>query len=44
LPENNLENLSSNVSVFFSLPMVSLSTLDLKDELPCPIEISPKIL
>jgi hypothetical protein len=39
-----MENLSSNISVFFSIPMVNLSTLDLKDELPCPIQITPSIL
>jgi hypothetical protein len=44
LPEETMENLSSNISVFFSIPMVNLSTLDLKDELPCPLEITPKVL
>ncbi|MBW7954842.1 hypothetical protein H3C61_03440 [Candidatus Gracilibacteria bacterium] len=43
LPEKNLDNLQKNLVVFFSLPMISISSLDFKDDLPCPLEITPKI-
>lgn len=43
IPDGNLENLNSNLWVFFSLPMVSLTSLENKDKLPCPLEITPKI-
>lgn len=43
LPENNLVDLNKNLSVFFSLPMVSLSDLESKDSFSCPLEITPKI-
>lgn len=42
-PEWKLDNLSQNIAVFFNIPMVSLSDLNLKDTLPCPIDIEPKL-
>lgn len=36
-------NLSQNIAVFFNIPMVSLTNLDEKDKLPCPIDIEPKL-
>lgn len=36
-------NLSQNIAVFFNIPMVSLTNLDKKETLPCPIEIEPKL-
>ena len=42
-PEWSLQNLNQNFSVFFSVPMVSLTDLDSRDNLPCPIEFEPKI-
>lgn len=43
LPEEKLDDTSKNMVAFFSLPMVSLTDLDSKDKLPCPLEITPKI-
>lgn len=42
-PSWNLDNLSQNLSVFFNIPMIPLTSLDNKDNLPCPIEIEPQI-
>jgi hypothetical protein len=42
-PEWNIDNLNQNISVFFSLPMVPLTDLDSRDNLPCPIKISPNV-
>jgi len=42
-PEWKLDNLAQNIAVFFNIPMVSLTTLDEKDKLPCPITIEPKL-
>ncbi len=42
-PSGNLENLSQNIAVFFNIPMVSLSTLWEKEEMPCPLKITPKL-
>lgn len=43
IPEWNLENLWQNIAVFFNMPVVPLTNLDKRDELPCPLEISPNI-
>lgn len=43
LPEETLTYLGKNLWVFFSIPMIPLTSLDAKDTLPCPIEITPKI-
>ena len=43
-PSGNLENLSQNIAVFFNIPMVPLTSLEKKDTLPCPLEITPKLL
>jgi hypothetical protein len=43
LPEQQLEDISKNMVVFFNMPMVPLTNLDIKDTLPCPLEITPKI-
>lgn len=42
-PEWQIDNLSQNIAVFFNIPMVSLSSLESKENYDCPIEISPKI-
>lgn len=38
-----LNNLSSHISVFFNVPMVTLTDLDSADKLPCLIDIEPKV-
>ncbi|MDD4151618.1 MAG: MG2 domain-containing protein, partial [Candidatus Gracilibacteria bacterium] len=38
-----LNNLSSHISVFFNVPMVSLTDLDSADKLPCLIDVEPKV-
>lgn len=43
LPEKNLDNLSQNIIVFFNIPVVALTNLEEKDQIPCPLEITPKI-
>ncbi|MDD5769828.1 MAG: MG2 domain-containing protein [Candidatus Gracilibacteria bacterium] len=43
LPENKLEDITKNIGVFFSIPMVALTDLDSRDKLPCPLEITPKV-
>lgn len=43
LPSEKLDDLWANLSIFFSLPVVNFSNLSLKDKLPCPIEITPKV-
>lgn len=42
-PEWNLNNLDQNFAVFFSVPMVALTDLDSRDELPCPIKLKPEV-
>lgn len=42
-PEWELDNLSQNIAVFFNIPMISLTSLEGRDKLPCPIEIEPKL-
>lgn len=42
-PQWELENLSQNIIAFFNIPLVPLTTLDQKDKIPCPLEISPSI-
>lgn len=43
LPEKYLQDISKNIAVFFSIPMVPLTDWDSKDTLPCPLEITPKV-
>lgn len=43
LPEEKLENISKNIAVFFSIPQISLTSLEQKNNISCPIEITPKI-
>ncbi|EKE28080.1 MAG: hypothetical protein ACD_3C00105G0018 [uncultured bacterium (gcode 4)] len=43
LPENTLNDISQNAIIFFNIPMIALTSLDNKDKLPCPVEISPKL-
>ncbi len=43
LPEEKLEDLSKNMAVFFNIPQISLSSLQDKNNLPCPIAITPKV-
>jgi len=38
-----LQALHQNIAVFFSMPMVSLSSIDAKENLPCPIKIVPEV-
>lgn len=42
-PEWELKNLNQNISVFFNIPVVPLTDLDSRDELPCPISFEPKL-
>lgn len=42
-PEKTLENISQNLLVLFNIPLIPLTSLDNKDNLPCPVEIIPKI-
>ena len=42
-PEKTLENISQNLLVLFNIPLIPLTSLDNKDNLPCPVEITPKI-
>ncbi len=42
-PNQKLDNLSQNLSVFFNIPMVPLTSLENKDSYLCPLEITPKI-
>lgn len=43
LPEKKLDEVTKNMSVFFSIPMVTMTDLDSRDALPCPIDITPKV-
>ncbi|EKE29741.1 MAG: hypothetical protein ACD_2C00107G0001 [uncultured bacterium (gcode 4)] len=43
LPENSLNDISKNAVIFFNIPMIPLTSLDNKEKLPCPVDISPKI-
>lgn len=43
VPEWDVQNLGQNIAVFFNMPVVPLTNLDKRDELPCPLEISPNI-
>lgn len=43
LPEENLEDLGKNLVVFFSLPMINFTDLESRDNIPCPVEITPKV-
>jgi len=43
LPEKKLEDLSKNMAVFFSIPQVPLTSIQEKNNLPCPIELTPKV-
>ena len=42
-PSWKIKNLNQNLVVFFNLPMVPLTDLSSRDNLPCPIEIEPNI-
>jgi hypothetical protein len=42
-PEKTLDNISQNLLVLFNIPLIPLTSLDNKDNLPCPVEITPKI-
>ena len=42
-PQWSLNNLSQSFAVFFSVPMVPLTDLDSRDNLPCPIDFEPKV-
>jgi len=42
-PSWDLKNLSQNFVVFFNIPMVPLTDLDSRDELPCPISFKPEV-
>lgn len=43
LPSGKLENIGQNIIVLFNVPVVPLANLDRQDNLPCPLEIIPKI-
>lgn len=43
IPDKNLLNLNNNIWVFFSNPMVNLTTIDNKNDQDCPINIIPKV-
>lgn len=43
IPEKELLNISQNLTVLFNIPLIPLTSLDNKNSLPCPINISPKI-
>ncbi len=43
LPEEKLDDLTKNLVVFFSIPQISLTSLEEKNNLACPIEITPKV-
>lgn len=43
IPWEKLNNLTKNIWVFFSNPMVSLTTVENKLNFDCPIEITPKV-
>lgn len=43
LPEEKLQDLSKNMAVFFNIPQIALSSLEKKNNLPCPIIITPKV-
>lgn len=43
LPWDELEDLSQNMAIFFSIPMVNFTNVSEKENLPCPIEITPKV-
>jgi alpha-2-macroglobulin len=42
-PSGKLENLGQNIAVFFNVPMIPLSDITTKENLPCPIKIEPNI-
>ena len=42
-PTWDLQNLSQAVHVFFNIPMVPLTNLDIRDTLPCPLKIYPEV-
>lgn len=43
IPEKTLNEVSQNLIVLFNIPLIPLTSLDNKYNLPCPIEITPKI-
>lgn len=43
LPSGKLENIGQNIIVLFNVPIVPMTNLDERDNLPCPLEIVPKI-
>lgn len=43
IPDKTLNNISQNVLVLFNIPLVPLTSLQDKQNLPCPVEITPKI-
>ena len=42
-PNGDLDNLTQSISVFYSVPMIPLTALGQKDQLPCPISITPTV-
>lgn len=43
IPDKTLWQISQNLIVLFNIPLIPLTSLNNKDNLPCPIEITPKI-
>ncbi len=42
-PSGRLDDLGRPITILWNIPMIPLTNLDEKDELPCPIKITPTI-